>query len=76
MPNGRAALISKTNAAGRELWLVPIDGAQPHKLDLGVPDFAMCKVHPDGKRIAYVTPESKMEAWALENFLPALNAAQ
>jgi Tol biopolymer transport system component len=84
MPDGRAFVVNKVLKAGeneRELWLVPVDGSQPRKIDVGtinVPGPAASpavSVNPDGRRIAYATgsPE-KSEVWVLENFLPALSA--
>ena len=37
----------------------------------GVSNFV---VHPDGRRIAFTGGGGKREVWALENFLPAVNA--
>ena len=76
MPDGRAILVNKAlNDSQNELLLVPTAGGQPRKVDLGVTRFAGFAVHPDGKQIAYVVGgRGTAEVWALENFLPTLNA--
>jgi Tol biopolymer transport system component len=82
MPDGRAVLVIKSlnfgwPGIGNELWIVPIDGSQPRKIDLGTTTGLgpAVRVHPDGRQIAYAVGEGeKSEVWALENFLPALNA--
>jgi Tol biopolymer transport system component len=78
MPDARAVLVAKSlndSAEQTELWLVPIDGGQPRKIDIGATQFETpVAVHPDGRQIAYTSGERKQEVWVLENFLPALNA--
>lgn len=82
-PDGQAILVRKMtepNGTTSELWLVPIDGAAPRKLDFDanqVGAFAGGRIslHPDGRRVAYATStKSNIEVWALENFLPAHTA--
>ena len=82
-PDGRAVLVRKMTSLGggtSELWLVPIDGTTPRKLDFDanrVVPYAQGKIrlHPDGRQIAFVSgPPSSSEVWVLENFLPALKA--
>jgi Tol biopolymer transport system component len=73
MPNGEGILILKmTMGKASELWLVPTVGA-PRKIDVGATDLNVgsVRVHPDGRRIAFVAGERKQEVWVLENFLPA-----
>jgi len=78
MADSRAVLVNKglnENDTENELWFVPIAGGQPHKIDLGADQFeGAVNVHPDGRRIAYVSGDRREEVWVLENFLPALNA--
>jgi Tol biopolymer transport system component len=79
-PDGRAILVRKmTDPKGvtSELWLVPIDGSAPKKLDFDanhVAAYAQGRIslHPDGGRLAYVAgTKSNIEVWVLDNFLPA-----
>jgi Tol biopolymer transport system component len=76
MADGRAVLVNKFLNDGRtqnELWLVPVSG-QPRQIDIGASKFeGVPKVHPDGRRVAYVAGERKADVWVLESFLPALN---
>ena len=79
MPDGRAVLVTKIlndSHTESELWLVPIDGGQPRKMDFDPSNFRLGGVNPDGRQIAFVfvAGENKEELWVLENFLPALNA--
>ena len=86
MPDSQAVLIRKglngtgVNARGdqAELWLVPTNGGQSRKIDLGVKDFGAFTMHPDGRQIAFVfvAGQNKEEVWVLENFLPGLQAGQ
>ncbi len=81
-PDGRGILVRKMLVAGgkkSELWLVPIDGGPARKLDFDanrVARYAPGKIrlHPDGRRLAYVFGDYTSEVWVLENFLPALSA--
>jgi Tol biopolymer transport system component len=79
-PDGRGILVRKTTApdhATSELWLVPIDGTTPRKLEFDanrVAPYAAGKIqlHPDGHQLAFVSGHLKnMEVWVLENFLPS-----
>ncbi len=82
-PDGRGILVqkmTKPDGATSELWLVPIDGAAPRKLDFDanrVMPYAggRIKLHPDGHQLVFVSGNKlSMEVWALENFLPAAPA--
>ena len=79
MPDGSAALVIKVLAdrRSRELWLVPVAGSQPRRLNIDVSDWARgtgFTLHPSGQQIAFVAGERESEVWALENFLPTLSA--
>jgi Tol biopolymer transport system component len=52
-----------------ELWLVPAQGGEPRKLDLGAPGMRELCVHPDGRRIAFTSGGDRSEVWVMENFL-------
>ncbi len=72
-PDGRAVLMRKMLAGGgSELWMVPTDGARPRKLEFDAGRIAEAawgkmRLHPDGRRLAYVTGWGRAEVWVLEN---------
>jgi Tol biopolymer transport system component len=77
-PDSKAVLIvSATNEfLDPALWLVPVNGDRPRKLDIDVSSWiagAGIRLHPDGKQIAYFTGEDSREVWALDSILSALN---
>ena len=80
IPDGSAVIVAKGDASNREeLWLVPIEGSQPRKLDIDASGWVFgegFRLRPDGKEIAFVGQAGKpgSEIWALENFLPATSA--
>lgn len=53
-----------------ELWIVPASGGTPKSLSLKSRMMWLLTIHPDGKRIAYTSDNSKAELWVMENFLP------
>jgi Tol biopolymer transport system component len=79
LPDSSAVIITKGIGERRELWLVPISGSAPRKLDIdtniwldgniGGGDFSF-SLSPDGSRIAFQMGKAVSEVWALENFLP------
>lgn len=75
--DSRAVLVVKVN----KLWEVPIDGRQPRELDIDVSDWLTgegFRLSPDGRHIAFVgnAGGTGSEIWALENFLPRVNAGK
>ncbi|BCS32124.1 hypothetical protein TBR22_A13330 [Luteitalea sp. TBR-22] len=72
-PDGQAVYVVRHFAARSgalparaELWRVPIDGSAPSDMGLSAPSLRAVSVHPDGRRIAYVTGFPTWEIWALE----------
>jgi len=66
-PDGRAVLVQST-APQRALWLVPIDGSAPRKLDIDVRGWNEgWRLHPKGTHIAFRTGKEAREVWALES---------
>ena len=61
---------------GGELWLIPLDGGPPRRLevDLGaaVPgQLGKIRLSPDGKQVAFVVGKFyQTETWVFEHFLP------
>ena len=73
-PDGRAVLVRKRSP--NELWLVPTAGALPRRVEFDAADLvfgqvAQFSVHPDGRRIAFLSGSLTSEVVVLENFLPA-----
>jgi Tol biopolymer transport system component len=73
-PDGRAVLVNRRDGTARErsLWFVPVDGSKAVRLaiDLPIQDGAS-DVHPDGRRIAFVSGSSGTRAiHLLDGFLP------
>lgn len=54
-----------------ELWLVPVEGGEPRKVDLAATGMREVRVHPDGRHVAFTAGADRSEVWVLENFLPA-----
>ena len=76
-PDGRAILVNLRHGTGREarrsLWFVPVDGSKAVRLaiDLPIQDGAS-DVHPDGRRIAFVSGSSgTREIQLIQGFLPS-----
>lgn len=80
--DGRALIVAKRPTGDRdrsELWLVPVNGDPPRKLDINTSNWQLengFRLSPDGRQIAFVASAGKpgKEIWALENFLPAASA--
>lgn len=53
-----------------ELWRLDADGSNPTKIDLPAAGMGQIVLHPDGRRIAFVSGESSYEIWMMKNFLP------
>jgi Tol biopolymer transport system component len=73
-PDGQAVLVRKRSP--NELWLVPVTGAAPRRLDVDVRDWSFgaigqFKLHPDGHRLAFLSGSLSNEVMVLENFLTA-----
>lgn len=73
-PDGRAVLVRKRSP--NELWLVPTMGDPPRKVEVDVRDWSFggvgqISLHPDGRRIAFLSGSLSNEIMVLENFLPA-----
>jgi Tol biopolymer transport system component len=72
-PDGRHVVVGGPEASDQpdELWMIPAEGGEPRKLNLGV-KVRHLTLHPDGRRIACTRryPKGGEEAWVMENFLP------
>jgi Tol biopolymer transport system component len=74
-PDGQSLLFMRETGAGdskTQLWLTPVQGGEPRKLDLAVQGMRDMCVHPDGRHIAFAGAVSRNEVWVMENFLPSM----
>ena len=82
--DSRALIVPKlldANGERKELWLVPVEGGQPRKLDIDVNNWILpgggFQLHPDGRRIAFSADDAAQsgpEVWAPDNVLPPASA--
>jgi len=77
-PDGRNLLQvrHRENAPKAELWLIPVAGGEPRKLEAPADKVHQLRIHPDGRRIAFHAGEARGELWVMENFLPVQRAAR
>ncbi|MEE9269623.1 MAG: hypothetical protein V3V49_05110 [Candidatus Krumholzibacteria bacterium] len=70
-PDGRHVIVGRPYAEDKpdELWIIPANGGEPRKLNLGFKVKHM-SLHPDGRRIAFTAGKYTSEVWVMENFLP------
>ncbi|MEO7888868.1 MAG: protein kinase [Vicinamibacterales bacterium] len=76
------ATLRNVPSRGGELWLIPLNGRAPRKLDVDLSaavegQLGKIRLSPNGKQLAYVVGRSyQTETWVLENFLPTGTGAQ
>jgi len=79
-PKGRFIVFRKNLSAispgEQELWIAPLSGDPPRKLDLSVTNINTLSLHPDGRQVIYVDGRQSGEVWVMESFLPALRASR
>jgi len=61
---------TKSGSSKMELWIIPIQGGEPRKLDLTAENMRELSIHPDGRHIAFTAGQEKSEVWVMENLLP------
>lgn len=75
-PDGKNILFTSQDS----LWQICAEGGEPRKLltspGLGTNQHSSVSIHPEGRRIAFVTNEYNEEIWAMENFLPESTAGR
>ena len=54
----------------RELWRISAAGGEPEKLDWDITGTRYLRMHPDGRRFAFVAGEVEREVWVMEKLLP------
>ncbi len=76
-PDGSFLLFAKyyDNRTRRETWRISAEGGTPDKLELNGWGH---RIHPDARRVAFVMGDRfrMVEVWAMENFLPVLQASR
>ncbi len=71
-PDMQYILASRTLNNRSTVWRVPLDGGPPQETGLSMPGLiGWLRLHPDGRRVAFLNGESHPQIWALENILPS-----
>jgi Tol biopolymer transport system component len=79
-PDGKFLLVNKLipdenrSELRRDPWRVSIEGGAPRKIELN--GARGMQIHPDGRQAAFSMGEPKQEVWAMDNFLPLLQASK
>ncbi|HKD06093.1 MAG TPA: protein kinase [Bryobacteraceae bacterium] len=76
-PDSQSVLVSSSRIVGNprgeerasELWLAPVDGSAPRKIEFPGMGVMCLRLNPDGKTIAFHSRIYKSEIWVLEKFL-------
>ena len=63
-------LAVRTRDKNSEVWLVPVDGSTPRKIEFPSMRIFQLRMNPDGRTIAFVSGEASGEVWVAENLLP------
>jgi Tol biopolymer transport system component len=73
-PDGSAILFTRTDedmtGVGRSLWRISAAGGEPVRIGDFPDGIAAVQVHPDGRRIAFVSGRPEAELWVLESLEP------
>jgi hypothetical protein len=87
-PDSQSIFVTKATNGQRQLLRISLNG-EVHNLDVDVekykfmlPNGGWAVVHPDGRRIAYMSntgsgeARAKTEVWVMENFLPSAKSTK
>jgi hypothetical protein len=74
-PDGKNILYAQQKEPGSpvstvEVFSVAVTGGEPRPVGLEMELLNHLRVHPDGRRPAFVAGESSSELWVMEGFLP------
>jgi Tol biopolymer transport system component len=74
-PDGRNILFVRSPSgppAGqvKELWAIPSNGGEPHRVGVRARTIPSVDIHPDGRRIVLTLGEYKANLWVMQNVLP------
>jgi Tol biopolymer transport system component len=78
-PDGLGLLFAQRASSAdskADLWLIPVRGGEPRKLELTAEGLRDVSIHPDGRHIAFTATQGRYEVWVMENFLPAVTASK
>jgi Tol biopolymer transport system component len=71
-PDSRSVVFYGRLRGDEGMWLVPIDGRSPHKIEVAIKPIAAWQFSPKTSQVAFTTAlESRLEMWKMEHFLPA-----
>ena len=71
VPDDRGIVYSLRPEEGVEqLWYAPLDGGSTIQLPLEMESLSDLAVHPDGRRLFFVSRQQSSELWVMEGFLP------
>lgn len=84
-PDGEHLLVTRASGDGESgaagatmelLWKVPLDGSEGEPVGLEL-SATRLQLHPDGRRLAFIDGERKIEVWTMENVasIPGSDAA-
>lgn len=68
-PDSKRILAARTRGNVSELWVVPVDGGAPAKIDFPAGLVACLRLNPDGRTIAFHRGVDRSEIWMLQKFL-------
>jgi len=75
--DGRSILLPKPPPSGEKLkwdiWRIPVDGGEPQRLGVEVPQPWQLSAHPDGRHVALScqgATHGHPQIWVMENYLP------
>jgi Tol biopolymer transport system component len=76
-PDSRAIAFYGSLRGSRGMWLVPVDGSQPHTINVGTDPIAVWRFNAKTGQVAFATDGSaKLEMWKMEHFLSVPVAAE
>lgn len=64
---GLVCTIEEGTHKAAEIWYIPIDGGEPHKLGINVAGASFPNISPDGRRIAFMARSTVFEVGNLKN---------
>jgi Tol biopolymer transport system component len=70
--DGRSILFEKRSE--KNPWMVSVSDGKSKRLDLNMLNVRHMQLHPDGRRLVFISGDTRLEVWVMENFLPALSA--
>jgi Tol biopolymer transport system component len=73
-PDGRNVVFFGKINSETGMWVVPVDGTQPFKLNIDLPNIGYFRYNAKTSQIAFSpSPRPRQEMWKMENFLPKNN---